>query len=371
MVVIGWPLASWACLAMVRLEAHPTMVTVTPLLDCGEVWSESTVAVDSDQTSPQSSNGVTVTIVGCASNLTIAKQAQDANGQPITTIPLGGSFNYVITVTNTGNASASPVIVTDDLNDSLTINTATLDVNTPDANTDGTCTVGVGNTVNCPSTGTITLAASDGAANGNDTLQVVINVTVPANLTSCPTLTNSAQVRIGTGNPSTAQSAPVTVTGCASNLTITKEGPTTVGQGGAIAYTVTVHNSGNAPATGVIVTDNLNDSLTNVAGSFDGGQSSCNVGNNPSNVNDHNYVTCNLGTVSGGEPVVITITANAPTGQCPTITNQASFVTQGGEGPGGTSNTVTTTVTGCGGGGGGGGPTPAGIQVVKGGPAVA
>jgi uncharacterized repeat protein (TIGR01451 family)/fimbrial isopeptide formation D2 family protein len=344
-------------------------INATAPTTCGEL--SNTATVDSDQTSPQSSNGVTVTIVGCASNLTIAKQAQDANGQPITTIPLGGSFNYVITVTNTGNASASPVIVTDDLNDSLTINTATWDVNPPDANTDGTCTVGVGNTVNCPSTGTITLAASDGAANGNDTLQVVINVTVPANLTSCPTLTNSAQVRIGTGNPSTAQSAPVTVTGCASNLTITKEGPTTVGQGGAISYTVTVHNSGNAPATGVIVTDNLNDSLTNVAGSFDGGQSSCNVGNNPSNVNDHNYVTCNLGTVSGGETVVITITANAPTGQCPTITNQASFVTQGGEGPGGTSNTVTTTVTGCGGGGGGGGPTPAGIQVVKGGPAVA
>src|SRR5207247_1089607 len=130
----------------------------------------------------------TITNTRGTPNLTITKVAQNANGEPITEIPLGGSFHYLITVTNTGNASASPVIVTDNLNDSLTVNLpVTWDVNPPDTGTDGTCTVGTGNTVSCPGTnGPITLAASDGAANGNDTLPVVINVTVPDNLSSCP-----------------------------------------------------------------------------------------------------------------------------------------------------------------------------------------
>ncbi|TMK29303.1 MAG: DUF11 domain-containing protein [Actinobacteria bacterium] len=313
-----------------------------------------------------------MTIVGCAANLGITKEAQNENGGTITTIPLGGSFNYVITVTNTGNASASPVIVTDNLNDSLTINSTSWDVNPPDTGTDGTCTTGVGNTVSCPSTGTITLAANDGAANGDDTLRVVINVTVPSNLGSCPTLTNSAQVAIGTGNPSTAQSAPVTVTGCAANLTITKAGPATVGQGGAITYTITVKNTGNAQATGVIVTDNLDDSLTGVAGSFDvdpgsaGGTGSCSVSTG-------NNVSCSVGTLAandgganGPDEAVVTITATAPRGQCPTITNQASLTATGLEVPI-TSNTVTTTVTGC---APPSGPS-GGIVVVKGGPAQA
>jgi len=353
--------------------AKPDVVVVTINATapntCGELTN--TATVDSDQTSPQTSNQVTVTVTGCAPNLTITKQAQDLQGEPITSIPLGGTFNYVITVTNTGNASASPVIVTDNLNDSLTVNSATWDKNPPDVGTDGTCTVVTsGNTVTCPSTGTITLAASDGAENGDDTLRVVINVTVPENLSSCPTLANSAQVRIGEGTPSTAQSAPVTVTGCAPNLTITKSGPASVGQGVTITYTVTVTNSGKAAANGVIVTDNLNDSLTNVSASFDSGESICDVGNNPSNSSDKNFVTCNIGTVGAGSSVIITITANAPVGVCPTITNQASFVTLRGEGPGGSSNIVTTTVTGCipppppp--------PSPIGINIDKGGPALA
>jgi len=81
-------------------------------------------------------------------------------------------------------------------------------------------------------------------------------------------------------------------------------------------------------------------------------------------------VTCGLGVLAAGDSVDITITATAPSTSCPTITNTAHV--QVGTQTALDTNTVSTTVTGCAsGGGGGGGPSPAGIQVVKGGPAVA
>jgi uncharacterized repeat protein (TIGR01451 family)/LPXTG-motif cell wall-anchored protein len=165
--------------------------------------------------------------------------------------------------------------------------------------------------------------------------------------------------------PQDSNGVAVTITGCAPSLSITKSGPATVANGGTITYTVTLHNSGNSAASGVIVTDNLDDSLQNVSASSD--QGTCSVGPNPANQSDQNFVTCNVGTVDTGSSVTITIKGTTLAGVCPSIANQASFVTSGGEGPGGTSNIVTTTVTGC------VPPSPPGIgiQLVKSGPSLA
>jgi uncharacterized repeat protein (TIGR01451 family) len=125
-----------------------------------------------------------------------------------------------------------------------------------------------------------------------------------------------------------------------------------VTEGGAITYTVTVTNSGSAAATNVVITDNLNDSLTSVAASSTIG--TCLVGAG-------NLVTCNVGTLAAaggaGASATITITALAPNDLCPTITNQATGTHSGGTIP--ASGIVTTTVTGCAGPGPGPGPGPA------------
>jgi uncharacterized repeat protein (TIGR01451 family) len=125
-----------------------------------------------------------------------------------------------------------------------------------------------------------------------------------------------------------------------------------VTESGAITYTVIVTNSGTAAASNVVITDNLNDSLTSVAASSTIGTCSVGAGN---------LVTCNVGTLAAaggaGASATITITANAPNDSCPTITNQATGTHSGGTIP--ASGTVTTTVTGCGGPGPGPGPGPA------------
>jgi uncharacterized repeat protein (TIGR01451 family)/fimbrial isopeptide formation D2 family protein len=331
-------------------------ISATTPNTCGDL--SNTASVDSDQTDLQTSSPATViTVTGCAPTLTITKSASSG------TVPVNTAFTYTVTVKNTStNAQATGVVVTDDLDNSFTGVSATYNVDPATAG-ETACTVATGNVVTC---NVGTLAANNGAANGPDEVRVTISATTP---NTCGDLSNTAsvdsdQTDLQTSSPATV----ITVTGCASNLSITKAGPATVGQGGAITYTVTVHNSGNAGATGVVVTDNLNDSLTNVAAHFDE-EGPCSVGTAPNNQSDINFVRCpseGTITVGAGETVVIIITANAPSGQCPTITNQASLTANGLEVPI-TSNTVTTTVTGC-----AQPPGPSGgIVVVKGGPAQA
>jgi uncharacterized repeat protein (TIGR01451 family) len=158
-------------------------------------------------------------------------------------------------------------------------------------------------------------------------------------------------------------------------LSITKAASSNqVSAGAAFTYTITVKNTGDAEATGVIITDDLDNSLTGVSASFDidpgsaGGTGSCTVGAG-------NTISCAVGTLAannnspnGPDEVVVTISATAPT-TCGELSNTAT-VDSDQTSPQ-TSNGVMVTITGCVTGGGGGGPSPAGIQVVKGGPAVA
>jgi uncharacterized repeat protein (TIGR01451 family) len=145
------------------------------------------------------------------------------------------------------------------------------------------------------------------------------------------------------------------------NLGITKSATSTqVTEGGAVSYTITVTNTGNGDATGVVVTDNLNDALTAVSATFDGpGQNdvSCAVATG-------NQITCTIGTLGPNQSATVTINATAPQLPLPEgnectlqLLNQAS-VDSDQTAPK-TSNQVTVTVTGtgCEGGGGGGGTT--------------
>jgi uncharacterized repeat protein (TIGR01451 family) len=90
------------------------------------------------------------------------------------------------------------------------------------------------------------------------------------------------------------------------DLDISKEvSDITVDEGGAFSYTITVENTGDAPATNVVVTDDLNDNLTGV--SVSASQGTCDPVGLPGNT-----IECELGTIAAGGSETVTINATAP-----------------------------------------------------------
>jgi uncharacterized repeat protein (TIGR01451 family) len=153
-------------------------------------------------------------------DLNIQKSADAVNG----TVQEGGSFTYTITVGNTGDAQATNVTVTDDLDDSLTAVTATP--------TQGTCTVGAGNTLSC-NLGTI-------AAGGSAT--VTIGATAPeldASKDQCSlVLKNTATVDSTQTEPENSNEVVVTVEGDR-QIVVSKTIPFAVDEAVTFEFTVT------------------------------------------------------------------------------------------------------------------------------------
>ena len=91
----------------------------------------------------------------------------------------GDQITYTITVDNNGNATATNVEITDDLDDSLTVDSATFAV---DDGADTDCTVGADNTISC--------AVGDLAAGS----QAVATVVVTTSAESCDEVRNVSSV---------------------------------------------------------------------------------------------------------------------------------------------------------------------------------
>lgn len=234
---------------------------------------------------------------------------------------VGASFSYGVTVTNTGDGTLNSVTVTDPVSGALTVTA----VSFTSPSGPGTCPVQ--QNVSC----------NVGSLNAGQSATVTITVTAGPN--SCPSVANTASVSADGITGSKASNTVTTTIPCPTgqpSLALAKSGTATVAQGGAISYTVTVSNSGTAAATNVVVNDDLDNTLTGVGASSTIG--TCTVGAG-------NLVSCNVGTLNGGQSATITINATAPTGSCPTITNQATGSHSGGTIP--ASGSVTTTVTGC------------------------
>ncbi|MGH2635138.1 MAG: COG1361 S-layer family protein [Actinomycetota bacterium] len=231
------------------------------------------------------------------------------------TVAQGGTVNYTISVSNTGTTAVTDVRVFDQIDANLT--------NISASASQGSCAI-QGNLVRCD-IGTI--AAGGGAS-------VSISATAPTGV--CPTLSNTAEVKRGFTSAGTTNTVVTDVTGCTTpDVSFSKSGPATVAQGGTVTYTISVSNTGNGPSLPITVTDSVDAAFTNVQASTSQGNCSVN-GNN---------VSCSIGVLAAGGSATVTITATAPTGTCPDLSNAAQ-VQQGNQAPQST-NTVTTTVTGC------------------------
>jgi uncharacterized repeat protein (TIGR01451 family) len=234
-----------------------------------------------------------------APDLTIEKSANASS------LDAGDPFSYTITVTNTGDASATGVVITDDLDDSLAVDSATFSV---DGGTATDCTVGAGNTISCD---VGELAAGSSA---------VATVSVTTSPASCPSVSNVATV--SSEELGSEDSNEVTVdVACAPDLTVEKSASASVVDAGdAFMYTITVENTGDAAATGVSITDDLDDTLTGVSATFsvDGGAATdCTVASG-------NAVSCDVGDLAAGSTVTATVSVTTTEDSCPSVSNVSS-----------------------------------------------
>ncbi len=244
------------------------------------------------------------------------------------TVTRGNNITYSLTVTNNGPAAAQNVVISDPIPAGLSFVSSS----------GGNCSV-VNNALQC------TVAS---LASGQSTGIITATFAVPtiANCTQT-TLTNTATVTSGSTDTNTAnnQSSAVTSVLCTStqaDVSVSKSGPSTVTRGNTASYTLTVTNNGPGTAENVV----LHDPFTSVYTFQSASGATCSVVGSE--------VQCNLGTMSSGQTVTVTVVFNVPTvSNCSTATVQnTATVTSSTTDPtmsNNTSQTVSTTVN-CSGG---------------------
>lgn len=203
-------------------------------------------------------------------------------------VTVGNVLTYTLTVTNSGPDQATGVTVTDVIPSSFTFNNATP--------SQGTCNPLVGQTLTCD-LGTI-------ANGGNATITITVTPT------QAGIITNTAIVSGNEPDPDpddNSDTESTTVEGAgepSANLSVVKsDNPDPVIVNQLLTYTVTVTNLGPDDASNVVVTDTLPAGAT--FGSAVPDQGSCGEA--------AGVVTCNLGSITSGSSVNITITVTPTT----------------------------------------------------------
>ena len=245
-----------------------------------------------------------------APNLTVTKSATNA-------VKVGENIVYTITVTNSGNATATNVAVYDRLDSSVEFKNVTLngaDVRYSFNAEANAIHVVVG-----------TLAPGDKAELAiTTTAKAAGAVTNKANASSKETGSKDSNVVMTT----VTEDIPGVP-----ELTVTKSGSTAVKVGEDIIYTITVENTGTADATNVTVHDALNPNAELKNATL--------VGSDAIPTLNNNAVHVNIGILAPGNRVELVITAAAKAAG--TVTNKANAnSTETGSKD---SNVVTTVVT--------------------------
>ncbi|HUY32894.1 MAG TPA: ice-binding family protein [Pirellulales bacterium] len=294
-------------------------VVVTPTA-AGTITN--TANVEGNQADNNQANNtatVTTTVNGAATpaiDLSITKTAAPTTG----TVGVNETYTIVVKNNDTTN-NATGVSMTDTLPANTTF------VSAKDTTSGATLT---------PTGGLLTDAIGNLAANGTDTITVVVTPTAAG------TITNTANVEGNQADNNTANNTATVITtinpaSTAADLSITKIAspePDTVGQN--LTYTITVINSGNAGANSTVVTDTLPAGLTVV---------SVSDSQNGTNTQSGNTVTDNLGTLAAGSTATVTIVVTPS--QTGTLTNTASVTTTSTNTGTTTTASATSTVTGA------------------------
>ncbi|HVA85453.1 MAG TPA: hypothetical protein VNF73_03930 [Candidatus Saccharimonadales bacterium] len=204
----------------------------------GTVNLPNTVVVPNSDCASGSSNSActTSTMVTALANLVVHKTVSATTANP------GDTLNYTITVQNTGNAQASRASVTDDISALL--------ANGSLASCSGGCTGSqvlswTGLTIDPGATIALTYSIRLGSSGW------------PAGTTTLPNtaVVPNSDCASGSSNPACRTSTTVTTR---ANLVVHKSvDASNANPGDSLAYTISVQNTGNAGATGVVVADDI------------------------------------------------------------------------------------------------------------------
>src|SRR5438034_1101136 len=218
------------------------VVRVASPLANGTSITNSTYSIDSNETSPVSGASVS-TAVTSAPILAVSKTDSP---DPVAA---GGNLTYTLSYSNTGNANATGVVITDTVPANTTFVSAT-----------------AGGTL---ASGVVTWPVGNLAAGATGSVQMVVRVASPlANGTS---ITNSTySIDSNETSPVSGASVSTAVTS-APILAVSKtDSPDPVAAGGNLTYTLSYSNTGNANATGVVLTDTIPANTTFVSATAGG-----------------------------------------------------------------------------------------------------
>lgn len=220
----------------------------------------------------------------------------------------GTNFNYTITITNSGFATASNVVVSD----ALPTGAVFVSASGNGTNNSGVVNWNLGNiAVNRGTNLTLTVTAF------NDSITNVASVTAS---------TPDSDLSNNTNPPVITTVTPL------ANLAIGKTGPASIIATSNFTYTISVTNFGPSIASGVVVTDALPPTVTFVLASGGG-------------VNNGGVVNWDLGALDSGEVSNLTVTVTAPANGSLTNIARVSSITTDTNLFNNTNPPVITTVT--------------------------
>ena len=232
------------------------------------------VAVTSAEGATASVQAVTKVV---SSNVSVAKSVDASE------VVLGESLTYIITVTNNGDGDATNVQVVDIIPDGLTVTTSNPTAETNEA----------GNLL-------WTIASLPAGQSAS--------FTVSGDTNSAGIITNVSQVT----DRGQTLNAQVQSTALTPGISLAKTGNAAVYIGGERTYTITATNSGEAPLTGITITDSIPSGMTYVSSSDSGAESG-------------GVVTWSVGDLAVDASAAVTVTLRANTAGA--VTNQAAVST--------------------------------------------
>lgn len=304
LTLAGQPLASLASGASKTVHVTGTV----PASACETTMANTaTVAATNERTAPQANDSASAsTAVSCV-HLEVTKSADAA------TVTAGDPVGYLITVSNTGAATATGVTLTDTL----------------PANTGLTWTVSPAVAACSITTGTLTCNFGSIGAGGNGH----VHVTSPTSSATCGSISNSASAT-ATNQTGTATSGPAQITVNCPDVTVTKTaGAGSIGAGDTAAFTIVVGNAGAGIARTVTLSDTLPAGVTWSEDSPD-----CSIGSGT--------LTCAFGDLGSGASRTFHVTGTTAGANCGTLTNTAtaSATNEASVNQGNNSSTATITV---------------------------